>query len=149
MLQAIKILNAHGLDGSVHFFQFNPIAVGSVLTDRQNRNFTVKKINLDKKTIKFSEITDRTAAENLKSTILYMPKENLSDGQFYLSDLKGKKITVIGVDDKLAIIKNVLNFGAGDIIELEYEENIVLIPFRNQFFADDLSINIETINAFL
>ena len=148
MLQAIKILNAHGLDGSVHFFQFNPISVGDILTDRQKRCFTVKKINLDRNVIKFNEVVDRTAAENLKSTILYMPKENLPDGQFYLSDLKGKKITVIGSDDKLATIKNVLNFGAGDIIELEYDEKIILIPFRNQFFADDLSINVDIINSF-
>lgn len=149
MLQAIKILSAHGLDGSVHFFQFNPISVGDILTDRQGNSFTVKKINIDKKIIKFNEIANRTEAENLKSTVLYKPKEKLSDGEFYLSDLKGKKVTVLGKNNEFATIKNVLNFGAGDILELEYNEKIVLIPFRNQFFDDNLSIKVEMLEAFL
>lgn len=149
MLQAIKILSAHGLDGSVHFFQFNPISVGDILTDRRGNSFTIKKINIDKKIIKFNEITNRTAAENLKSMVLYRPKEKLSDGEFYLSDLKGKKVTVLGKSNEFATIKNVLNFGAGDIIELEYNEKIVLIPFRNQFFDDNLSIKVEMLEAFL
>lgn len=149
MLQAIKILSAHGLDGSVHFFQFNPISVGNILTDRQGNFFTIKRINSDKKIVKFNEITNRTAAENLKSRVLCRQKEKLSDGEFYLSDLRGKKVAVLGKNNEFAMIKNVLNFGAGDILELEYNEKVALIPFRNQFFDDNLSIKVEMLEAFL
>ena len=70
---------------------------------------------------RFAEITDRTAAEALRGTVLTVPREALpplADGEYYHADLIGLPV----VDTDGAAVGTVIaveNFGAGDILEIE------------------------------
>ena len=61
---------------------------------------------------------DRTSAEALRGTELFVARDDLPDtkpGEYYQADLIG--FTVIQNGEKVGIISGFQNFGAGDIIE--------------------------------
>jgi 16S rRNA processing protein RimM len=70
---------------------------------------------------RFAEITDRNAAEALRSTLLTVPRAELpplAEGEYYYSDLIG--LACISTDGaELGTCIAVENFGAGDILEIE------------------------------
>lgn len=70
---------------------------------------------------RFAEITDRNAAEALRSTLLTVPRLELpalAEGEYYYSDLIG--LSCISTDGtELGTCIAVENFGAGDILEIE------------------------------
>jgi 16S rRNA processing protein RimM len=76
-------------------------------------------------------IADRTAAEALKGTKLYVPKDVLpapEDGEYYHADLVG--LTAETEDgEHLGTVKAIHNFGAGDIIEIDASDDDMMIPF--------------------
>lgn len=70
---------------------------------------------------RFAEVTDRTAAEALRGTLLTVPRASLPplpDGEHYWHDLVG-----LGVEDEagtpLGTVAAVDNFGASDVLEVE------------------------------
>jgi 16S rRNA processing protein RimM len=67
-------------------------------------------------------ITDRTAAEKLRGTKLYLPRANLptikDDKTFYHVDLIGLAVIDTNGNDCGRVL-NVANFGAGDLIEVK------------------------------
>lgn len=65
-------------------------------------------------------ITDRTAAEGLRGTELFIARDALpdvADGEYYQSDLIG--FTVMRDGHKIGHVVCFQNYGAGDIIELD------------------------------
>lgn len=61
---------------------------------------------------------DRTAAEVLRGTELFVDRDTLPDtkpGEYYQADLIG--FTIIKNSEKVGVIDGFQNFGAGDIIE--------------------------------
>ena len=65
-------------------------------------------------------ITDRTAAEGLRGTELFIARDALpdvADGEYYQSDLIG--FTVMRGGHKIGHVVCFQNYGAGDIIELD------------------------------
>jgi 16S rRNA processing protein RimM len=70
---------------------------------------------------RFAEITDRNAAEALRSHLLTVPRSELpplAAGEYYHSDLIG--LSCISTDGtELGVCIAVENFGAGDILEIE------------------------------
>lgn len=76
-------------------------------------------------------ITDRTAAERLRGVSLFVKKSDmpsLKEDEFYIHDLIGKKVRVVGLYNELEVI-DVKNFGAGDLIELWESEESFFVPF--------------------
>lgn len=71
--------------------------------------------------IKCPEVSTREQAESLKSTKLYVPRENLpapEEDEFYASDLVG--LEVKSTDGKrIGKVVNVQDFGAGDLLEIK------------------------------
>lgn len=66
-------------------------------------------------------ITDRTQAETLRNTELWVARDHLPDivdeGEFYITDLIG--MDVIDTDGKkLGRVADIKNFGAGDLLEI-------------------------------
>ena len=61
-----------------------------------------------------------------------LPK--LEEDEFYIADLN--HLPVLNQDHKeIGKIKNILNFGAGDIIEIEFlNQTTELLPFNKKFF---------------
>lgn len=91
-------------------------------------------INLDK-------IKDRTQALDLKGTILYVQRRNLdkitAPNEYYVCDLIGKKIKIEKHDALDCTVVSVRNFGAGDLIEISYQSDTFMVPFRAEYFPQD------------
>ena len=129
-----KIATAHGVRGLVKLLVFaeDPRSLeqyGSLYTSRDGDNVLTLKLknSLGSKGTKFwlaevEGIADRTAAEKLRGTELWLDREKLpaitKDNQFYIEDLIG-----LNVRDKsgqaLGAVAGVQNFGAGDLLEIK------------------------------
>ena len=82
---------------------------------------------------RFAEVTDRTAAEALRGTLLSVPRDALpplAEGEYYHADLIG--LPCESVDGgALGTVVAVEDFGAGDLLEIERPDGKrALIPFR-------------------
>lgn len=77
-------------------------------------------------------ILDRTDAEALKGTHLYVARDSLPDleeEEFYHADLVGLRVKSVDGDD-VGIVAAVYDFGAGDILEIERnKEPPLIVPF--------------------
>lgn len=152
MLQALKVLRAHGIDGSVRVFLYNPIKKGQEICNAKREVFIVDRVFIKEgqlAVVHFREVSNRNTAEQLVGTVFYQEKEQLLDSEYYSSDLIGQTLNIKGTSDT-CVIKNVLNYGAGDILELSYRNRSILIPFRREFFSSnrELSIHYDTLRSF-
>ncbi len=86
--------------------------------------FTLQKIRDDNKggaVARFAECTDRNTAEKLRGTALTITRADfpeLDEGEYYHADLLGL-LASSETGEALGTIVQVLNFGAGDILEVE------------------------------
>ncbi len=84
-------------------------------------------------------VSDRTAAEALKGTELFVPKGALpepDEDEFYHSDLVGLKAASAAGED-LGIVTAVHDFGAGTILEIDGPIGRgVMIPFTRDVVPD-------------
>lgn len=129
-------------------FLYERVSVDDEVFLNSGQKFVVQHYNPENSTLKLSSVRNRNEAENLRGEILFAKKEKLAQGCYYVSDLLGKKLVVVG-DEHVCTIKNIHNYGAGDILEVEYKCKTLLIPFVHQFFSDDLSVEKETIEKFI
>jgi 16S rRNA processing protein RimM len=120
---------AHGIKGEVKVKTFtqSPEGLGAYgpLVVEDGRQFEITALRVskpDEAVIRFAGIADRNAAESLKGQRLYVPRAALPATQadeFYQADLIGLK-----VEDRsgnlLGTVCGVHNFGAGDVIEIEF-----------------------------
>lgn len=84
-------------------------------------------------TARFAGITDRSAAEGLRGTLVEVERDALpplEEGEYYHADLLGLPC-VDAEGTPLGTVVAVENFGAGDLLEVEREGGKkALIPFR-------------------
>jgi 16S rRNA processing protein RimM len=129
----------HGVKGElrVRSFTGDPMALGDygALVAGDGRRFTVAAIRPQKDVVvvRFAEVADRTAAEALTGTELFVDRSALPAGldqdEFYVADLVG-----LAVEDlegrSLGRVSAVHNFGGGDIVEIVGEgRGTVMVPF--------------------
>jgi 16S rRNA processing protein RimM len=118
------VAGAHGVTGEVRLKLF----AESLDSLKRHKSYnggtlTLKSLRPHKggAIARFAEITDRNAAEALRSTLLTVPRSELpqlADGEYYHSDLIG--LPCISTDGtELGTCIAVENFGAGDILEIE------------------------------
>lgn len=137
------ILSAQGLKGNIIVKSFTYPALNIMnmrLVNQQRQTIILKLIKQNSKSnliCKFNEINNRTDAEKLKGLKIFSCRSDLpllEPNEFYIEDLRG--LTV--VDHTLlplGKVVNTLNFGAGDIIEIEFLNNkIECFPFTKVFF---------------
>lgn len=96
-------------------------------------------------------VTDRNAAEALRGTKLYLPRESLpdidEDDTFYHVDLIG--LAAQWPDGRpMGKVVNVANFGAGDLLEIRPTRGASFyVPFTNEVVPDvDMAKKIVTID---
>lgn len=124
-----RIGAAHGIKGGVRIASYtaDPLAIagyGPLATNRPGLVVTIADAKLMKATViaKLKGVTDRNTAETLNGVELYIDRDKLPDlsedeDDFYHADL-------IGLDARLedgtslGKVLAVLNFGAGDILEV-------------------------------
>ena len=96
-------------------------------------------------------INDRNAADALKGKTFYVRRvdlKELKENQFYVHDLIGQNVIVQDTDHICKII-SFQNYGAGDLIELEFNKHTYFVPFTKHNFPDSKDEIIMTKEAFI
>ena len=125
------VIAAHGIRGEVKVKTFteSPDGLGAYgpLTTEAGRTLEIDSLRptkADEAVVGFAGIDDRNAAERLKGRSLYVPRSALpapDEGEFYLTDLIGLRAED-GAGVALGAVKAVHNFGAGDVLEIEFSD---------------------------
>ncbi len=143
------VAGAFGVRGEVRLKSFcaepEGIAKYGPLSDEEGKTSWTIKITRPVKggfAARLSGVASKEAAETLRGTRLYAPREslpNLPDDEFYHADLIGLSAFDTG-GEKIGRIKAVLNHGAGDLLEIAVKgsKQPILLPFTQQ--------NVPTIN---
>jgi 16S rRNA processing protein RimM len=136
------IAAAHGVRGLVRVKSFtaDPKSIasyGELSDERGVRHFRLALQGQAKDGViaRIDGVVDRDAAEALKGTKLFVDRGALpdiaADDEFYQTDLVGLRVEAR--DGKtLGRVKAVLNFGAGDLLEIEGEGVSLMLPFTKQ-----------------
>jgi 16S rRNA processing protein RimM len=119
------IAGAHGVTGEVRLKLFGEgVAALKRYAAFNDGQLTVSRIKDDGKggaIARFAEVTDRTAAEKLRGTVLAVPRSTLpplGEGEYYYADLIG--LPAVSTDgEALGTCLSVENFGAGDVLEIQ------------------------------
>ena len=158
MVEILRVTAAFGIKGAVRVFLYtDDINHYKKIYDRNGNEFRFKLLNQKggSAVIKLDSIDNRNDAEKLKGASFYVKKEDLpklDENQFFICDLIGQKVSVIGEDVDLEII-DVKNFGAGDLIEISEErsKDSFFVPFTKENFPEtdgEISISFETYRNF-
>ncbi|HJD56304.1 MAG TPA: ribosome maturation factor RimM [Rickettsia endosymbiont of Pyrocoelia pectoralis] len=137
------IKSCHGIKGHVILKSFTQAA--DKILERELINELGEKVNITlikqnskgELICKFNNISARNEAESLKGYKLFCLRSNLPElleDEFYIADLQN--LTVLDENsNEIGKIKNILNFGAGDIIEVEFlDKTTELLPFNKELF---------------
>ena len=135
---------AHGIKGEVRVKSFtdDPLAFGDYgkLHDKQGRKYQVINARLSKTVVvtRFKSVDTREKAEALNGIELYVDRSVLpepeDEDEFYMSDLIGLE-TVSPDGERLGVVKDVQDFGAGDILEIKFENGpLEMFPFTKAIF---------------
>jgi 16S rRNA processing protein RimM len=124
------VIAAHGIKGEVKVKTFTEsperLSVYGPLTTEAGRALEVAALRAskgDEAVVRFAGISDRNAAERLKGQSLYVPRSALpeiGEHEFYLADLIGLRAED-AAGKQLGVVKAVHNFGAGDVLEIEFK----------------------------
>jgi 16S rRNA processing protein RimM len=143
MPQAERVLLAaigapHGVKGEVRVKSFaaEPQALADYgpLLDDDGRSFEIERLRPGKTVlvVKFRGIDDRDAAAALNGTLLHIARDRLpaaEPDEFYHADLIGLAAET-ETGDPLGTVTAVLNFGAGDLLEIAPSRGApLLVPF--------------------
>ena len=137
------VTGAHGVAGEVRLKLFGE----GLEALSAHRRFSDGALTLDKlrgdgkggAIARFAEIADRTAAEQLRGTVLTVPRSSLpplEEGEYYLADLIGLA-AVSDASEPLGTVIAVENFGAGDVLEIERPNGKrFMVPMRADAVPD-------------
>lgn len=133
------IVGAHGIRGAVlvKSYTAEPEAIadyGALEDEAGAVRYTLSVEGATAKGLicRVAGVADRTQAEALKGTGLYVPRDRLppaEDGSYYHADLVG--LSAVGEDGAaLGTVAAVANYGAGDILEVRAagEKRTALYP---------------------
>lgn len=151
-----QVGSAHGIRGDVRLKAFgeDPLALadfGTLVSD-SGQSFRITSLRPAKGQMlvaRFKGVGDRSAAEALNGTKLYIDRAQLPDpdeDEFYLTDLIGCR----AVDENGETVGSVLavpNFGAGDLLDLELADgSTLLVPFSEDYVPNvDIAQRIVTV----
>ena len=137
------ITGAHGIRGEVKLRSFteDPAAIASYspLETAKGAKIEIAKLRPQKDGFIaiLKGVTDRNAAEALRGTELFVPRERLpepEEDEVYVHDLIGLPVHLAD-GTLLGEIVDVADYGAGDLIDVRVEgrKDTVLIPFVGQY----------------
>lgn len=130
---------AQGIRGEVRVKSFtgDPMAIGDYgpLQDEAGRRYEIVNVRPGKTVViaRFKGIDDRTAAEALNGTRLFVDRsqlpEDLETDEFYHTDLVGLAV-FDETGESLGRVSALFDFGGGDLLEISAAgRKPVLIPF--------------------
>ncbi len=142
-----KIASAHGIKGLVklHVFAENiDLLNGTLFTSESGDNtLSLKLKNATAKhwLAEIENISDRTEAEKLRGTLLYIDENDLpepDDGEFYITDLIGL-LCIDNTGKEIGTVIAVENFGASDLLEIKPNgEESFYLPFTDDTILEIL-----------
>lgn len=151
------INSAHGIRGDVvvRCFTMSPEDLFKrTIFDELGNILDVRKMGAIKKEnviCRLNDCADRNHAEKLKGTQLFCNREDLPEidtlEEFYIHDIKN--LVVKDENEKeVGIVNDVLNYGAGDIIEVKFNDGqLLMFPFTKECFPliekDYVQINLK------
>jgi 16S rRNA processing protein RimM len=135
------VVAAHGIKGEVKVKSFTATpeglgAYGPVTTEggRQLEIAALRPGKGDDAVVRFAGISDRNTAESLKWQWLYVPRAALPApvaNEFYHADLIGLRAEDAS-GKPLGTVRALHNFGAGDLIEIEFPNGETeFLPFTD------------------
>lgn len=145
IIKAGKIVKVHGIKGEVKLLSYTSPSnniFSYKLYDNENNliEFSqVRNIKGEEFVCKVSGIIDRNEAEDIIGKELFIKREDFKPSlpaEYYIADLTGLEVKL---NDKIiGHIENVLNYGAGDLIEVYFKSNqeIVMFPFTDEIFPE-------------
>ena len=132
-----------GVRGEIRIKSYtaDPLSIGDYgpLSDETGaRNFEIERLRPLKEDMvvaKVKGLADRDAAGALTGVSLFVAREKLpppDEDEFYIADLVG--LSAISPEgEAIGVVKNVLNFGAGDIIEIAPASGeTLMLPFTKE-----------------
>ena len=131
------IAGSFGVKGEVRLKSFcaEPAAISiyAPLSDESGNSYDVKITRTIKNGLaaRLSGVSSKESADALKGTRLFAPRDRLpelDDDEFYHADLLGMAVLDTG-GTKLGSVKAVLNHGAGDLLEVNTGQGVVILPF--------------------
>ena len=133
------VVGAHGVAGEVRLKLFGEgVDTLASIKSLNGGALTLKKLRSDNKggaIARFAEVSDRTAAEKLRGTLIEAPRDalpDLAEGEFYFSDLLGL-VVITDAGDPVGTVHAVENFGATDIVEIEKADGQkFMVPLTEQ-----------------
>ena len=133
------VVGAHGVAGEVRLKLFGEgVHTLASIKSLNGGALTLKKLRSDNKggaIARFAEVSDRTAAEKLRGTLIEAPRDalpGLAEGEFYFSDLLGLAV-ITDAGDPVGTVHAVENFGATDIVEIEKADGQkFMVPLTEQ-----------------
>ncbi|GAB5375463.1 MAG: ribosome maturation factor RimM [Acuticoccus sp.] len=145
----------HGVRGAVKLTVFaedplslrryNPFLTGEGATLKLARIKPIGKALVGE----FDGIGDRNAAETLRGTELYVPRQRLprpDDDEYYHVDLIGLAARTLA-GEPLGHVRAVNDYGAGDILEIAGDGGTVLVPFTRAIVPTvDLAAGLLTVD---
>ena len=132
------LMGAHGVQGEVRLklFAESPASLQQhkkVLVGDRTLSLVAVKAAGKTPVARFAEISDRAAAEQLRGSIVAVPRSALpplEEGEYYYADLLGLACES-QAGESLGVVVAVENFGAGDVIEIEKPDGKrTMVPFR-------------------
>ncbi len=142
LIEILRVAAPFGIKGAVHVVLYtNNLEQYNYLfsSNGEKFGFRILKLSGNVAIIALNNITNRNMAEKLCGQSLYIKKDDLpqlSESQFYICDLIGKSIRVLKTNKTLKIL-DVVNFGAGDLIELLKEnDSTFYVPFTKENFPE-------------
>jgi 16S rRNA processing protein RimM len=140
-----KIVAAHGIKGEVKVrgINQNPLDLdqyGVVENADASKKFSLKVVGLvsTNARVKIDGVTTRNEAEALIGTELYVPRSvlpELDEEEFYIADLVNLPVYLNSKDHKIGQVVGLLNFGAGEIIEIRLDgyKDTEMLPFTKEY----------------
>jgi 16S rRNA processing protein RimM len=155
------IIGAHGIRGEVKLRSFteDPSAIAgySPLETAKGARIEIVRVRPQKDGFLaiLKGVTDRNAAEALRGTELFVPRERLpepEEDEVYVHDLIGLPVDLAD-GTRLGLVVDVADYGAGDLIDVKIEgrKDTVLIPFADQYVleADGTRLVVDLPEGFL
>ena len=155
------ITGAHGIRGEVKLKSFTAepeaIAGYSPLHSASGTKLSIKKLRTQKDGFiaVLDGVADRTAAEALKGTELFVARDRLpkpNAGEIYLDDLVGRPV-VLKDGKPLGEVASIENYGASDLIAVRIpgRKDTLLIPFADRFVVsvDDGVLRVDLPEGYL
>ena len=140
------VISPHGIKGELKikvFIEDNPkkIEKYSPLLDLKNHtkyNIKVRSVKRDIVIAILEGIDNRDDAEKLRAVKLFAKKDLLpvlEKNSFYGLSIIGLKVFDMDTKEKIGLVKDFMNYGAGDILEiaLNRDNKSLMLPFKKSF----------------